>query len=165
MLSACRLLRPRLLAATTRGNASLTKMSATYDSFVAASVKAYEADKNTVNAAFDKELSDNKVVLFMEGTPDCPKSTQSMNVIKMLTQAQVVPLVSVDVMAHPALLGYTVSKSRSNRAPHLYVNGSYYGDHDLLLSKYSSGELEQTLGTQATKSTGAYAGELPIASY
>merc|ERR1719213_1262978 len=158
------MLRPKVLPATTRGMSALTKMSASYDSFVTKATKAFEANKAAVTADLDKDLADNKVVLFMEGTPDCPKSMQSMNVIKMLTQAQVVPFLSVDVMAHPALLGYTMSKSNSNKAPHLYVNGTYYGDHDLILSKYSSGELESALGNPNTKSTGNYSGELPIGS-
>ena len=37
---------------------------------------------------------------------------------------QVVPLLAVDVLKHPAILGYTVSKCGRRRAPHLYLNGS-----------------------------------------
>merc|ERR1719440_505931 len=99
----------------------------------------------------------------MEGTPDAPKSELSINVVKMLTQAQVVPLVSVDVLAHPAILGYTVSKSARNRAPHLYVNGSFYADYDGLMAQHTSGQLAKSLGTESTKSTGTFGGELPIA--
>ena len=67
----------------------------------------------------------------------------------MLTEAQAVPLTSVDaawrieirrvlisltvrglckrfeVLAHPAILGYTVAKTQKRRTPHLYVNGSF----------------------------------------
>ncbi len=53
----------------------------------------------------DATLKDNKMVLFMEGTPDAPKSELGLNVVKMLTQAQAVPLKSVDVLSHPAVLG------------------------------------------------------------
>merc|ERR1712094_115347 len=101
------------------------------------------------------------MVLFMEGTPDAPKSEPSMNAVKMLTQVQAVPFVSVDVLSHPAVLGYAATKSSKKRMPVLYVNGSLYGDHDSLLSMYNSGELSK-LGTDATKSTGkAFGGELP----
>lgn len=47
-----------------------------------------------------------------------------LKVVKMLTEAQVVPMTSIDVLAHPAILGYTVSKTQKRRTPHLYVNGS-----------------------------------------
>merc|ERR1719230_878912 len=104
------------------------------------------------------------MVLFMEGTPDCPKSELSHNVVKMLTQVQATSFTAVDVLAHPAILGFTVSKSSRSRAPHLYVDGSFYADHDGLLSKFKSGELK-TLGTEATKSSGIFGGELPVATY
>lgn len=138
-----------------------------YEEYVAKAVKAYEADAPTINAFFDNELANNKVVLFMDGTVDAPKSALSLNVVKMLTdaQAQHAGMVAIDVMKHPAILGYTVSKTRNSRAPHLYVNGAYYGDHFGIMQKWSSGELKTTLGTDSTLSKGGFKGELPIAMY
>eukprot|EP00927_Polykrikos_kofoidii_P082726 TRINITY_DN82_c0_g1_i1.p1 TRINITY_DN82_c0_g1~~TRINITY_DN82_c0_g1_i1.p1 ORF type:complete len:216 (-),score=31.90 TRINITY_DN82_c0_g1_i1:142-717(-) len=137
-----------------------------YEDFVDKSVAAYESAKGSVGACFDAELAANKVVLFMEGTPDSPKSVPSMNVVKMLTEAQAVPLLAVDVLAHPAILGYSVSKSGKRRGPHLYVNGRFYGDHDSLLAQHLSGNLAKELGSTTTRSTGsAFGGELPIATY
>merc|ERR1712151_592513 len=126
-----------------------------YDDLVAQSVKAY----------LDAELSANKMVLFMEGTPDAPKSETSHNVVKMLTQAQVVPFLAVDTMTHPAVLGYTVSKSSRRRGPHLYKGGSFFADYEGILAKHKTGELAKELGTSATKSSGVFGGELPIATY
>merc|ERR1711879_956704 len=147
-------------------NASpLETVAKKYEDLVDKSVKSYEANMSSVGADLDNEIASNKVVLFMEGTPDAPKSEPSMNAIKMLTEAQVVPILAVDVLKHPALLGYTVSKSGRRRVPHLYVNGSLYADHEGLLAKYSSGELAKSLGTTATHSSGAFGGELPIATY
>merc|ERR1712207_61225 len=99
------------------------------------------------------ELASNKMVLFMEGTPDAPKSEASLNVIRMLTQVQAVGFLSVDVLSHPAILGYTVTKSQRSRGPHLYVNGSFYGDHDGVLAKFKTGELAKAIGTEGTKSS------------
>merc|ERR1712228_537488 len=118
-----------------------------------------------VNADLDAELNNNKMVLFMEGTPDAPKSETSHNVVKMLTQAQVVPFLAVDVMTHPAVLGYTVSKSSRRRGPHLYKDGSFYADYEGMLAKHKTGELGKELGTTATHSSGVFGGELPIATY
>ena len=47
----------------------------------------------------------------MDRACKCPNSELSLNVVKMLTQVQAVPLLAIDVLAHPALLGYTVEKS------------------------------------------------------
>merc|ERR1719229_506548 len=132
---------------------------------VAKSVKEYQVNQKVVADDLDAEISSNKIVLFMEGTPDAPKSEASMNVVKMLTQAQAVPLVAVDVLSHPAVLGYTVTKSQRNRGPHLYVDGSFYADHDGLLAKYNAGVLAKDIGTEGTRSTGTFGGELPIATY
>jgi len=136
-----------------------------YEDLVDKSIKEFQSNQKTVTDDLDAEIASNKVVLFMEGTPDAPKSEPSQNVVKMLTEAQVVPLVSVDVLAHPAILGYTVSKTSKRRAPHMYVNGSFYADYDGILSKYQSGELAKSLGTESTKSSGVFGGELPIATY
>eukprot|EP00928_Gymnodinium_smaydae_P062472 TRINITY_DN46326_c0_g1_i1.p1 TRINITY_DN46326_c0_g1~~TRINITY_DN46326_c0_g1_i1.p1 ORF type:complete len:187 (-),score=52.14 TRINITY_DN46326_c0_g1_i1:212-772(-) len=156
------------LAVLSRGFASGNPLEATaklYEDLVEKSVKEYQANQKAVSDDLDAELAKNRLVLFMEGTPDAPLSEVSLNVVKMLTQGQVVPLLAIDVLKHPALLGYTVSKSGRRRVPHLYVNGSFYADYEGLLAKYSSGELAKTFGTEATKSTGTFGGELPIATY
>merc|ERR1712216_1055767 len=100
------------------------------------------ADGGDVARDLDAEIASNKMVLFMEGTPDAPKSELSMNVVKMLTQVQATEFLAVDVLTHPAILGYTVSKSQKSRGPHLYKDGQFFGDHDGLLAKYKSGELK-----------------------
>merc|ERR1712129_479387 len=136
-----------------------------YEDLVDKSVKEYQANQKQVAEALDAELSSNKMVLFMEGTPDAPKSEASLNTVRILTQVQAVNFLSVDVLAHPALLGYTVSKCQRNRGPHLYVNGSFFADHDGLLSKYQTGKLATEIGTEGTRSVGTFGGELPIATY
>merc|ERR1719282_1417978 len=161
--------RPRAaLQAAPRCFAAASPLEATnklYEDLVAKSVKEYQANQKVVADDLDAEISSNKMVLFMEGSPDAPKSEPSMNVVKMLTQVQAVNFLAVDVLAHPAVLGYTVTKSQRNRGPHLYVNGSFYADHDGLLAKYNTGELAKDIGTEGTKSTGVFGGELPIATY
>merc|ERR1740129_117678 len=136
-----------------------------YDDFAGKAVKAYQASQKEVDDSLNADLASNKMVLFMEGTPDAPKSEASLNVVRMLTQVQAVGFLSVDVLAHPALLGYTVTKSSRNRGPHLYVNGSFYADHDGLLAKFNGGVLAKDIGSEGTKSTGTFGGELPIATY
>merc|ERR1711924_172087 len=88
-----------------------------YEDLVKKSVAEYKANEKDVARDLDAELASNKMVPFMEGTPDAPKSELSMNVVKMLTQAQASTFLSVDVLPHPAILGYTVTKSQRNRAP------------------------------------------------
>lgn len=89
---------------------------------------------------------------------DAPKSLLSNNIVKLLTGVQAVPLVAVDILEHPAIMGYTVHRSGSHCTPHMYVNGTFYGDYDMVLSKFKSGEL-QKLGSPASKEP------LPIAKF
>jgi glutaredoxin-related protein len=87
----------------------------------------------------------------MEGSVDAPRSQLSNNLVKILTGVQAFPLVSVDVLEHPAIMGYTVHRSGSHCTPHVYVNGTFFGDYDMILRKFKSGELQQLTSTTATK--------------
>lgn len=87
----------------------------------------------------------------MEGSVDSPKSLLSNNLTKLLTGVQAYPLVSVDVLEHPAIMGYTVHRSGSHCTPHVYVNGTFYGDYDMIMRKFKSGELRQLTNPAAPK--------------
>ena len=89
----------------------------------------------------------------MEGTVDAPKSQLSNDLVKLLTGVQAVPLLSVDVLEHPAILGYTVHKSGSHCTPHVYVNGTFYGDYDMVLQKFKTGELAKLSRPSASKTS------------
>merc|ERR1740116_603109 len=159
---------PRTLTAAGMRSFASCPIAATsklYDDFVGKAVKAYQASQAEVSGSLDADLASNKMVLFMEGAPDAPKSEASLNTIRMLTQVQAVGFLSVDVLAHPAILGYTVTKCQRTRGPHLYVNGSFYADHDGLLAKFNGGVLAKDIGSEGTRSTGTFGGELPIATY
>lgn len=82
---------------------------AAYKLLTKRSVAAYNAERESVDAKLLPVLRENKMVLFLEGTVDNPKSFLSMNVVKMLTQLQSLPLVSIDVTAHPAILGFALT--------------------------------------------------------
>ena len=74
-------------------------------------------------------------------------------------------VLAIYVLAHPALLGYTVARSGKLRTPHVYFDGHFAGDRDALLNSYNSGLLKQ-YATDSTRGTGkAFAGEHPIAMY
>ncbi|KAF4660836.1 hypothetical protein FOL47_006930 [Perkinsus chesapeaki] len=132
-------------------------------SYTKKALKCYEESKEEVDRKLDPVFNSSPLVLFMEGTVDAPKGQLSLNVVKMLTEVQAAPLVTVDVTEHPAIAGYTVAKSGSETTPHLYYNGNFYGDHDRVLSKYKNGDLRK-IGTNK-RSEGAFAGELPIGMY
>eukprot|EP00918_Siedleckia_nematoides_P049775 GHVU01109055.1.p1 GENE.GHVU01109055.1~~GHVU01109055.1.p1 ORF type:complete len:177 (-),score=15.61 GHVU01109055.1:716-1246(-) len=81
---------------------------------------SYEADRAQVDSWVRELLSPNLggggagrqrgLVLLLNGTVDAPLCSSSLNVVKMLTHAQVIPFTAVDVTAHPALLGYVLAR-------------------------------------------------------
>ena len=61
---------------------------------------AYESNKAKVDGPMGDALKSSKVVLFMEGTVDHPQSELSLNVVKMLTEAQAVPYIFFRLVFH-----------------------------------------------------------------
>ncbi len=131
------------------------KTAALCDSFVQKAVESYKQNKLEVDKELDKLFTSNRIVLVSEGTVDAPKSDLALNVVRMLSEVQAVPLVQVDALEHPAILGYSVHRSGSHTLPHLYVTGNFYGDHDRILARFRSGEL-RNLGTGAAPSIGLF---------
>merc|ERR1719231_438881 len=146
----------RIARAGSRASSSLAAATpgAVESSYVTKAVATYRAAQATVDQALVPTLEKNKYVLFMEGTADAPASQQSLNVIKMLTESQCVPLTVVDTLEHPAILGFTASRSQKGLGPHLYVDNTFVGDHDALLRKYQAGGLPGT----GAKSSGTFGG-------
>mmetsp|Transcript_26883 Transcript_26883/g.59478 ORF Transcript_26883/g.59478 Transcript_26883/m.59478 type:complete len:167 (-) Transcript_26883:69-569(-) len=166
MLALAQRVAPRRVGLRYASNAAalLNQTADVYNSFATKAAKSYEESKAVVDASLNGDLNNSKVVVFLEGTADAPKSEASLNAVKVLTEAQVAPFLCVDVLQHPAILGYAMSKSNAKRAPFVFVNGSFYGDHEGLMTKHQSGELQKSIGN-SSRSTGVFAGELPVASY
>ncbi|KAL8427665.1 hypothetical protein Efla_007084 [Eimeria flavescens] len=138
---------------------------AVYKRLAELSREAYNAEKEAVDAQLRPVLTQNKLVLFMEGTVDNPKSTLSMNVVKMLTQLQSLPLIAVDVTTHPAILGFALTHGKKDRCPLLFVDGVCLGSHDNLLQLYQNGALAKQIAGKLPSTSSCFAGELPIALY
>ncbi|CDJ46907.1 hypothetical protein, conserved [Eimeria brunetti] len=146
-------------------NASGGVNDGTYQRLAERSTAAYNANRENVDAQLLPVLKKNKLVLFLEGTVDNPKSLLSMNVVKMLTQLQSVPLTAIDVTAHPAILGFALTHGRKKRCPLLFFDGVCLGSHDALLQLYQSGVLARQIAGELPPTSPYFPGELPIALY
>lgn len=138
---------------------------AAYKRLTERSIAAYNADRENVDSRLLPVIRQNKLVLFVEGTVDNPKSLLSMNVIKMLTQLQSLPLVAIDVTAHPAILGFALTHGKKSRCPFLFVDGVCLGSHDSLMQLYQSGALAKQVAGHLTPTSPYFSAELPIALY
>ena len=93
-----------------------------------------------VKEQIEKEINDNKICLFMKGTPDAPQCGFSMavtNILKMLE----VNFKGVNVLADQNLREGIKVFSDWPTIPQLYVKNEFIGGCDIVKEMYESGEL------------------------
>ena len=90
------------------------------------------------------EISRNKVMLYMKGTPRAPQCGFSATTVAVLDELGY-PYASVDVLAEPAKRQAIKEFSNWPTVPQVYVNGTFIGGCDIVQEMYASGELQQLL--------------------
>ena len=92
-----------------------------------------------------KTIDDNRVVLFMKGTPQFPQCGFSMRTAQAL-KATGVEFHAVDVLAEPEIRQNLPRYSDWPTFPQVFINGELVGGCDIVLDLYQSGELQKMLG-------------------
>jgi monothiol glutaredoxin len=91
---------------------------------------------------------DNRILLFMKGTPEAPQCGFSMRVVNVL-EAYGVEYAALDVLpALQPLREVTAEISDWQTFPQLYVNGELIGGADIVEEMLDSGELGELLGVE-----------------
>src|SRR2546428_9850120 len=115
-----------------------------------------------------REVGENKVVLYMKGTPSFPMCGFSAATVKVLREIGV-PFKAIDVLAEPEKREAIKVYSNWPTVPQLYVSGKFVGGCDIVREMHGRGELEPPIraAVQAAWSRrGAEAAErlsLPVA--
>ena len=91
-----------------------------------------------------QQLSSNKVLLFMKGTPDFPQCGFSAAAVQMLN-ALGTQYNSVNIFEDPELREALKQYSNWPTYPQLYINGELIGGADIIREMYQSGELKKLL--------------------
>jgi monothiol glutaredoxin len=86
-------------------------------------------------------ISDNKICVFMKGTPNFPQCGFSAATIQMLEQIGV-PYGTVDVLSDPEVREQIKVYSNWPTIPQVYINGKFVGGCDIVRELYESGELQ-----------------------
>lgn len=94
--------------------------------------------------ALKQQIADNKIILFMKGTPDMPQCGFSAKTVQAL-KACGEPFAFVDVLAEPEVRANLPSIANWPTFPQLFVNGELIGGCDIVLELYESGELQQLI--------------------
>ena len=90
----------------------------------------------------EQEIRDNKVVLYMKGTPAFPMCGFSVAAVKILKEVGV-PFKAVDVLAEPEKREAIKQFSNWPTIPQLYVGGKFVGGSDILRELHARGEFAQ----------------------
>jgi monothiol glutaredoxin len=103
--------------------------------------------ENPIRDAIAEAIRDNKVILFMKGTPDAPACGFSARTVAAL-QALDTPFAAVDILPDPRIRQELSALSNWPTIPQLFVDGELVGGCDIVTEMFETGELAQTLGVQ-----------------
>jgi monothiol glutaredoxin len=100
---------------------------------------------NPLRDAIAEAIRDNKVILFMKGTPEQPMCGFSARAAGAL-QATGVPFAAVDILPDPRIRQELSALSNWPTTPQLFVGGELIGGSDIVMEMFESGELHDVLG-------------------
>ena len=103
----------------------------------------------SVQETIKDQVSKNRVVLYMKGSPEFPQCGFSANVVGILRACGVGDFYSVNVLENPDIRQGIKEFANWPTIPQLYVNGEFVGGSDILAETYQKGELQKILQKQA----------------
>jgi monothiol glutaredoxin len=119
-------------------------MSAPQNPSSASAGAAVSQETNPIRDAIAQAIADNRVILFMKGTPEAPACGFSARTVAAL-QALEAPFAAVDVLPDPRIRQELAAISEWPTIPQLFVDGELVGGCDIVCEMYESGELADTL--------------------
>ncbi|HEY1509603.1 MAG TPA: Grx4 family monothiol glutaredoxin [Solirubrobacteraceae bacterium] len=102
---------------------------------------------NPMRDEIQKAISENRVILFMKGTPQqpaCGFSARTVGVLQTVGQ----PFAAVDILPDPRIRQELSALSNWPTIPQLFVEGELIGGADIVAEMYQSGELQEALGLE-----------------
>ena len=100
----------------------------------------------SVQDEIKNQVTSNKVVLYMKGSPDFPQCGFSANAVNILRACGVDKMFTVNVLENPEIRQGIKEYANWPTIPQLYVNGEFVGGSDIMSEMYESGELKKMLG-------------------
>ena len=99
----------------------------------------------SVQDVIKEQVTKNRVVLYMKGTPDFPQCGFSANAIGILRTCGVEQPYTVNELEDPEIRQGIKEYANWPTIPQLYVNGEFVGGCDIMIEMYQSGELQKML--------------------
>jgi monothiol glutaredoxin len=92
-------------------------------------------------------IAENKVMLFMKGTPDAPRCGFSMRTSGALNTLGI-QYAAMDILPDPRIREELSAISEWPTIPQLFVDGKLVGGCDIVMEMFDSGELADLLGVE-----------------
>ncbi|HEX2414572.1 MAG TPA: Grx4 family monothiol glutaredoxin [Thermoleophilaceae bacterium] len=100
-----------------------------------------------IRAFLENAIKENKVMLFMKGTPQQPACGFSMRASGALNTLGV-QYAALDILPDPRIREELSALSGWPTIPQLFVDGELVGGSDIVLEMFESGELAEMLGVE-----------------
>ena len=97
-----------------------------------------------VTTEIENEIRNNKVMIYMKGTPSFPQCGFSAATIEIFEELGH-PFNSVDVLANPAKREGIKRYSNWPTIPQIYVDGKFIGGCDIVREMHQRGDLKRLL--------------------
>src|SRR3954454_9709403 len=105
-------------------------------------------DENTqIRDAIQTAIDENRVILFMKGTPEQPRCGFSARTVGAL-QALGTPFAAVDILPDPRIREELSGLSNWPTIPQLFVDRELVGGCDIVTEMYETGELADVIGVK-----------------
>ncbi len=92
----------------------------------------------------NNQIADNKILLYMKGSPDKPQCGFSQRASQIL-MACGKEFSFVDILTNPEIRQQLPSVSEWPTFPQLFINGELVGGSDIMMEMYQNGELKELI--------------------
>lgn len=96
---------------------------------------------DTVHKQIEKEITENKIMIYMKGTPEMPQCGFSKAVVDVFEVLEA-PFASRDVLSDPDLRDGIKNFTHWPTIPQVFIDGKFIGGCDIIREMYFKGELE-----------------------
>lgn len=101
-----------------------------------------------VLSRIEEQVKNNRVMVFMKGTPNFPQCGFSAHTVEIL-RAHEAEFESFDVLSDPAVREGVKRYSNWPTIPQVYIDGKFVGGCDIVHELHERGELAALLGPEA----------------
>ena len=101
-----------------------------------------------IREEIEKTIQQNRIMLFMKGTPDMPRCGFSARTVQCLSEAGA-EFAAIDILPDPRIRQQLAAISGWPTIPQLFVDGELVGGCDITMELHESGELAKIVKSPA----------------